>query len=146
MFKYLLILIIFCGCANYYSVNHELESYVSEFKIEAKKYGHDLVIDDLIMDYDISNPKLLGACRKRENSPIVITVNTNHNCTYDYSNLLFITFHELSHAYLDRRHKDGYDDSDNQISIMNSEACCTDCKEMLARKTKEYYMKELFTN
>ena len=144
MIKFLLILLFSCSCTNY-EVNPELEKFVINFKVEAKKHGHDLVIDDLIMDYDLFDSQALGSHRLRF-SQNTISINTNNNCILDSDGLTMVIFHELGHAYLDSDHRSGYDKNYNQVSIMNDRVCCMDCKEMIERKTKEYYMRELFTN
>lgn len=90
-----------------YEVTGDLRIHVDTFLAEAAIRGHDLTIDNLIIEYD---PELAsstcGICNSHSQSnDIQKVIKINPNCTITYNEQIeALVLHELGHCVLGRPH------------------------------------------
>jgi len=90
-----------------YRVPQELEPYVQKFISEAKSRGRDIVINNLIIQYENSPSFPYCAASNVISSgndvQKIVTVN-GHACWQNNAQLETLIFHELGHCILGRDH------------------------------------------
>lgn len=95
------------GFAPIYDVAEDLQIHVDAFLEEGATRGHELSINNLIVEYD---PELAfptcGLCNSHSTSnDIQKVVTINPNCTMTYNEQMeCLLFHELGHCVLGREH------------------------------------------
>ena len=90
-----------------YDVAGDLEMHVDAFLDEAALRGHQLTINNLILEYDQELARsVCGICNSRSPSPNVQKViRINPHCTITYHEQIeALVFHELGHCVLGRDH------------------------------------------
>ena len=104
-------ILVLVGCKKkvefVYQVPQELEPYVQKFISEAKVRGRDIIINNLIIQYDNSTSFPYCAASNVVSSgndvQKIITVN-GHMCWQNTVQLETLIFHELAHCILGRDH------------------------------------------
>ena len=104
-------IILIAGCKKkvefVYQVPQEFEPYVQKFISEARTRGRDIVINNLIIQYEYSSSfPYCGASNvvsSRNDVQKIITVN-GHVCWQNNTQLETLIFHELGHCILGRDH------------------------------------------
>src|SRR6476661_4778499 len=104
-FVILLMLALTCKKKNdfTYQVPQEFEPFVQKFITEGKSRGHDIIINNLIIQYDNSGSFPYCAASNTVSSSNdaqkIITVN-GHVCWQNNTQLETLIFHELGHCIL----------------------------------------------
>lgn len=141
-----------------YSIDKDLEVYMSSFINEAQKRGIDIKAENLILKFGSTSEEICGQCSKiPKNGQRTIIINNDLICwkTAVDQNREALIFHELGHCILDRNHRDENLPNGTPASIMNSnfqisglyEPCIyaisgdTSCNKTFRRA---YYIDELF--
>ena len=111
LFMYTFTGIILTGCSRefepVYSVPEDIQPYIDTFITEAQNRGNDIVINNLIIEYDsLLDIITCGNCNettKDNNVQKIIRINPGCDFTYSeqFENLIF---HELGHCFLGRAH------------------------------------------
>lgn len=116
--------------ASYYSVEMDTQHYVNEFIAAAKKNNKDIVINDLVIQFQpdkfFKKPTEIGRCsRCKKSTDCTPEINIKQSWwlkqTTSDLNRREVIFHELGHCILYRDHKDTKDLAGYPISIMNAQ-------------------------
>ena len=104
-------ILLIAGCKKkvefVYQVPQEFEPYVQKFIAEARTRGRDIVINNLIIQYDSSTSfpycASSNVISSRNDVQKMITVN-GHPCSQNSTQFETLIFHELGHCILGRDH------------------------------------------
>ena len=138
-----------------YDVTADLQIHVDTFLDEAALRGHEITIDNLIVEYDSElASSTCGLCNSQSTSrDVQKVIKVNPNCTITYNEQIeALVLHEMGHCVLGREHDSDLLPNGDPKSMMTPRnidlyAPCVyqigeeDCNFTFKR---EYYLDELF--
>lgn len=132
-----------------YQVPTIVQPYIDDFLAEANQRGIDLVIDDLIVEFnaslDISGDDKAGICTYGSDarSPLIELDSTSLNWQLNEFTREQLVFHELGHCILGRReHNNLRLNNNNYQSVMRAEG--NPIYGRLSLFKRDFYLDELF--
>jgi len=139
-FTWLVLVVLVTGCGRDYRVSG-FESYVDSFKAAAKTVGHELTINDLIIEFGKPASENADAtCYQGAGTPR-IAVDRSRWEKMEEMKRTALLFHEMGHCVLERRHKEGIAEKGCPSSVMYPYTLSNDC----FTEYKIQYETELFS-
>lgn len=110
VFSFFLILLNSCmkESETIYKVPEDLQPYIDTFIEEAAIRGHEIEINNLIIEYGTELGSSCGICNETSaDMNVQKLIGINPDCTFDYNQQMeALIFHELGHCILGRSHTD----------------------------------------
>lgn len=131
-----------------YNVPAKVQPFIDDFIEEAQQRGINLVIDDLVVEFDsnleVDGNQAAGICRRSRNKPPTILLDTTTvNWSSNLSAREQLVFHELGHCVLDLSHVSDRLTDGNYVTLMRPTGEQLYGAELSAFK-REYYLDRLF--